>query len=113
MGVPFQGPPAYHVVSQLPLAIFTGPIVYLYGMKTTIEIPDPLLRELKSFAAKHNLTVRRVVERAVRDLLKSSQDSGQQFRLRDGSFRGQGLHAGVSYGDWEAIRAASYEGRGG
>jgi len=38
--------------------------------------------------------------------------SGGSFELRDARFEGEGLQPGVSSDDWEAIRAAAYEGRG-
>lgn len=36
-----------------------------------------------------------------------------QFRLRQATFRGEGLQPDLSAGAWDAIRARIYEGRGG
>lgn len=81
-------------------------------MKTTIEIPDPLFRELRAFAARHSLSLKTVVERALRELLRGPRN-GKPFRLKKASFRGEGLQSGASSGDWETVRAMIYEGQGG
>lgn len=80
-------------------------------MKTTIEIPDPLFRHVKAFAARHNLSPKKVVEQALRELLRCSRGS-KSFRLKSGAFRGKGLQPGQAYGDWESTRAMIYQGRG-
>ncbi len=82
-------------------------------MKTTIDIPDPLFRELKSFASRHHLSLKAVVESALRELLASGQSRLQEFRLKKHPFGGQGLQEGLSDSDWETIRGRVYEGRGG
>lgn len=54
------------------------------SMKTTVDISRPLLERARRAAA---------------------------FRLRDASFRGEGLQPGVALGSWDAIRDAIHEGR--
>ena len=82
-------------------------------MKTTMDIPDSLFRELKSFAAARGLPLKAVLETALRDLLADCQSQGKPFKLRKHSVGGQGLQEGLSESDWEAIRGQAYESRGG
>jgi hypothetical protein len=81
-------------------------------MKTTIEIPDPLLEEAKRQAARDHTTLRALVEAGLRAVLKGRR-SRARFRLRDASFRGTGLTDEFQGADWERIREAAYETHGG
>jgi hypothetical protein len=80
-------------------------------MKTTVEIPDALLREAKRVAVRERTTVRALIERGLRAVL-SGQRPPARFALRDASFRGDGLVAGRALSDWETIRDLSYSERG-
>ena len=80
-------------------------------MKTTVELPDALLREAKRLALREKTTVRALIERGLRAVV-SGQRQGGRFVLRRASFRGDGLVAGRSLGDWEAIRDLAYSERG-
>jgi Arc/MetJ family transcription regulator len=82
-------------------------------MKTTIEIADSLLKAAKKRAAREHTTVRALVELGLRQVLaqKVSRESG--FRLREATFKGEGLAPGVGSEGWERIREMAYEGRGG
>jgi len=80
-------------------------------MKTTVDIPDPLLAEARRAADREGTTLRALVEAGLRRVLAERRPKAAPFRLRDASFRGEGLQPGVS-GDWDALRAAAYEGRG-
>ena len=79
-------------------------------MKTTIEIPDPLLAEARRIALKQGVTLRTLVEEGLRRVLRERRTGG--FRLRRASFRGKGLQPGVREGGWERVRDLAYEGRG-
>jgi hypothetical protein len=81
-------------------------------MKTTVEIPDALAEEARSVAAREKTTLRALIEAGLRQVLRDRRRK-TRFRLRDASFRGQGLQPGFREGDWQRIREASYEGRGG
>lgn len=82
-------------------------------MKTTVEISDSLLDEVRRLAARRGLTVRQVVEESLRQLVSSAgQRQRAGFKLRDASFKGQGLQEGVAEGDWRQVRDLAYEGRG-
>jgi Arc/MetJ family transcription regulator len=80
-------------------------------MKTTIEIADGLLLAAKQAAAERQTTLRAIVDAALRQHLEERAPS--RPRLRRHTFRGRGLRAGLSEGDWAAIRERAYEGRGG
>ncbi len=81
-------------------------------MKTTINIADSLLIQAKATALREGTTVRQLVETGLRAVLQQRR-SGPPFVLRDASFKGHGLQAGVSEGHWDELREQAYEGRGG
>ena len=78
-------------------------------MKTTVEIPDSLFRETKSYASARGLTFREVIETALRRTLEQHPAARKSFRLRKASFKGQGPVAGE---DWLTFRRMIYEGHG-
>ena len=83
-------------------------------IKTTIEVSDPLLEEAKRVAARDKTTLRALVEAGLRAVLKERRRRRRErFRLRDASFRGTGLSEEFKGADWERIREAAYESRGG
>ena len=82
-------------------------------MKTTIEIADALLAAAKQLATGEGATLRSLVEEGLRELLERRGQPGTRFQLPRASFSGNGLQEGLTEGDWNAIRARLYEGRGG
>jgi predicted transcriptional regulator len=80
-------------------------------MKTTIELSDALLHAARQVAAERRMTLRSIIELALRQYLESHAQAS--LRLRRHTFRGRGLQAGLSEGDWAAIHERAYEGRGG
>ncbi len=81
-------------------------------MKTTIEIPNSLLEEARKLASQEGTTVRALVETGLRRVLAERKKRGT-FKLRNASFKGNGLQPGVADASWERIREIAYEGRGG
>ena len=81
-------------------------------VKTTVEITDSLAEEAKALAARENTTLRALIEAGLR-LVLAARSRRTRFRLRDASFKGQGLQPEFQDGDWHRIRDAAYEGRGG
>jgi len=79
-------------------------------MKTTVELPDPLFREAKAYAARHGLALRQVFERGLQLALNEKPLPARRFRLKTVTTKGQGLQCD---GDWGAIRSLIYEGHGG
>jgi hypothetical protein len=81
-------------------------------MKTTLDIPDPLLREARKVAERERTTLRALVEQGLRRVLADRQRR-RGFRLRKASFKGQGLHPDMKSAGWERLRALAYEDHGG
>ena len=81
-------------------------------MKTTIDIPGDLARRAKAHAAKEGTTLRSLVERGLREVLHADRKP-HRFEMRDASVGGLGLQAEFQDADWQRIREAAYEGRGG
>jgi Bacterial antitoxin of type II TA system, VapB len=81
-------------------------------MKTTVEIPQTLLDEARKLASHEGTTLRALVEEGLRRIIAERRHAGA-FRLRQATFKGTGLQAGVAGVPWERIRDMAYEGRGG
>lgn len=80
-------------------------------MKTTVEIPDPLLAQARRAADAGGTTLRALVEEGLRRVLKDRRSSGP-FELRRVPFGGSGLQPDVQEGSWERVRDLIYTGRG-
>jgi Arc/MetJ family transcription regulator len=80
-------------------------------MKTTIEISDALLTRAKRMAARESTTLRDIVERGLRQVLRGETES-KSFKLRDARVNGRGVQQGFEDASWDRIRDAAYEGRG-
>jgi hypothetical protein len=80
-------------------------------MKTTVELPDSLLREAKRVALEQRVTVKALIEQGLRTVIAERRRGGG-FTLRNASFRGDGLVSGRSLQDWAAIRDLAYSERG-
>jgi hypothetical protein len=80
--------------------------------KTTIELSDALLRDAKKVALEERTSVKALIERGLRLVVRDRKRRGT-FRLRRASFEGDGLVAGRSRSDWTAIREQIYAERGG
>jgi hypothetical protein len=80
-------------------------------MKTTVEISNSLLKQVRSLATQENTTMRALVEEGLRRITAERQRA-KPFKLRKVSFRGKGLQPGMVGTSWQQIRDAAYEGRG-
>jgi hypothetical protein len=93
----------------------SGPYTHIseYGnmgtLKTTVDLPDALLREAKACAEAKGVPLRAVIEEGLRSVIQQNRQSRKKFNLRDGSVGGQGLQSDSS---WAEIRRKIYEGRG-
>ena len=79
--------------------------------KTTVELPDVLLRDVKKVALREGTTVKALIEHGLRLVVRERLRKGG-FSLRKASFAGDGLAAGRSLQDWAAIRDEIYVERG-
>jgi len=82
----------------------------LVVVKTTVEIPDPLFREVKTYAARHGMSLREVLELGLRTVVENKTPGKRRFRLKTITTKGEGVQGDA---DWSAIRSIIYEGRGG
>jgi len=80
-------------------------------MKTTVEISDALLRNVRKLAAREGVTLRTLVERGLHRVLAETS-SGAPFKLRRASFRGQGRAAELRDASWDSLRDLTYRDRG-
>ncbi len=80
-------------------------------MKTTVEISDSLLREVREVAAREGVTLRTLVERGFHRVVAETK-RGAPFKLRRASFNGKGRQAELSEASWDALRDLIYRDRG-
>lgn len=80
-------------------------------MKTTVEISDSLLREVRELAAREGVTLRTMMERGLHRVVAETKH-GAPFKLRRASFKGQGLQAEFRGASWDRVRETVYEDRG-
>ncbi len=64
-------------------------------MRTTIRMDDELLRQAKEYAARTGVTLTRVIEDAVRELLAGRLQARMREPVRLPTFAGHGLQPGV------------------
>ncbi|MDR2991529.1 MAG: type II toxin-antitoxin system VapB family antitoxin [Burkholderiaceae bacterium] len=80
-------------------------------MKTTIELPDALFAQARRYASARSMTMKALVEQGLRKVMAEKKDA-PKFKLRDGSFKGNGLTPEFQNATWEQFRDAIYEGHG-
>jgi len=82
-------------------------------MELDIEIDGEMLAEAQQAADEDGTTLEALVEDGLRRLLAERRER-KPFRLRDGSFRGQGqgLTPEFENASWDKMRDAIYEGHG-
>jgi hypothetical protein len=71
-------------------------------VKTTVEISDSLLRELRKVAARDGVTLRTLVERGLHRLIAETKE-GASFKMRRVTFKGNGLQHDVRAGSWDRV----------
>ena len=80
-------------------------------MKTTIDIADGLLTRAKSQAAVEGITLKSLTEEGLQ-LVLNERAKRQKKSVRPVTVSGNGLQPEYENADWNAIRAAVYEGAG-
>jgi predicted transcriptional regulator len=76
-------------------------------MKTTVELPDELMREAQELARAEGTTMKSVLEEGLRAVIARHRRT-QAFTLRDASVGGRGLRPDVAEAGWAKIRELSY-----
>lgn len=79
-------------------------------MRTTITIPDDLLRKAKQVAAERSCTLSEVVQEALRKVFSQPRSAGRRRPTRLPTFRGQGVFPGIDL-DSSANLLDAMEGR--
>lgn len=80
-------------------------------MKTTVDLADDLARRAKALARRDHRTLRSLIEEGLRLVLGRQGPGKPPFRLKDGSFRGEGLTPEAAAAGWARIVEWSYEDR--
>ena len=73
-------------------------------MKTTVEIADVLFEELKAKAQREKKTLRQCLEAAIQAFLQDRPASHRPYKMKDLSFKGEGLMPGIDLENKEQIR---------
>jgi metal-responsive CopG/Arc/MetJ family transcriptional regulator len=76
-------------------------------MKTTVELPDDLFREIQQLARAEDTTMRSLLEEGLRAVIARHRKAWQ-FELRDESVGGNGRTAEFADASWAQIRDAGY-----
>lgn len=70
-------------------------------MKTTVNLPDPLLDEAQKVARREGVTFKELLEVSLqRELKRREREARAPFRLREFSVEGEGVRSEVREGDW-------------
>ncbi len=72
-------------------------------MKTTVNLPDQLLREAQELARRGRTTLRELIETGLRAVVKQ-RSIQNRFVLDDASVDGRGLQPALRGASWEQIR---------
>lgn len=81
-------------------------------MKTTVQIPDPLLSKAKTLARESGTTLAALIQEGLRRVVEERSRKRKAFKLRDAAVSGQGLSPEYA-GSWDRVRSAIYDGHGG
>ena len=76
-------------------------------MKTTVDIPDGLLREARRVAQSEGTTLRALIEEGLRSAL-AHRSQEVNYTLPDASVDGHGVNSQMRDASWEDIRALAY-----
>ena len=78
-------------------------------MKTSFDISEPLLREVKQLAKQRGTTTKSLVEEALAKYLAEAEaEAPSSFRLRDVRFGTGGMTVEFVNAGWERIRDEIY-----
>ena len=81
-------------------------------MKTTLDISDPLLDQVRRIAARDGDTLRSLVEQGLRKVVAERSAKAKPFKLKDCSVGTPGVQSGYEKLSWEEMRALMYESHG-
>lgn len=76
-------------------------------MKTTVNLPDELVRTAREIANRDGTTVTELIETGLRAMIQQ-RSAESTFVLQDASVTGQGLQPAFRDASWEQVRDAVY-----
>ena len=76
-------------------------------IKTTVTLPDELVRQAQELARRERTTLRALIETGLRDVIKK-RSTTPSFELADASVDGRGLQPAFRGAPWERVRDAIY-----
>lgn len=77
-------------------------------MKTSFDLSEPLLHEVRALAKERGITTKSLVEQALVRLLEEAKQA-KPFKLRDASFGSGGLTAEFEDASWGEILEVARE----
>jgi putative antitoxin of VapBC-like toxin-antitoxin system len=77
-------------------------------VKTTVNLPDELLREAQELARRERTTLRELIETGLRTMVRQ-RSTGSSFELADASVEGRGLQPAFRDASWQQIRDTIYD----
>jgi hypothetical protein len=80
-------------------------------MRTSVDIPDLLLRRAKRLARERGITLRQLLVDGLTTALER-EEPAPKHRMKDRSYGEGGLASGLSWSDTERIDELSYGDRG-
>jgi Bacterial antitoxin of type II TA system, VapB len=78
------------------------------NMKTTVTLPDSLLKEAQDLARREGTTLRALIEAGLRSVV-NERSAAATFELADASVGGRGLQPDFRNASWDQIREAVYD----
>ena len=78
-------------------------------MKTTFDLPPPLLEQARRLAAQRNTTVKELVITGLRKIIEESATKAKPFKLENASVKGKGLQKAVQHLSPAQLIELSYE----
>ncbi len=75
----------------------------LMCMRTTVRLDDDLMRQVRQYAAQHDMTLTDVFHQALRELLAFRRRAPEREREPLPTFSGRGLQPGVDLDDAAAL----------
>lgn len=86
-------------------------MIWVYRMKTTIELPAELLEQTKALAREENSTLKALIEEGLHRALRArTKERVASFVLQP--FHGDGLSPEFADADWARIRDEIHRDRG-
>ncbi len=81
-------------------------------MKTTVQIPDALLADVKRIAAKRKTTLKSLIDEGLRLVIDNEQKKKKPFKLKDCSVGDPNAPWPLEGKSWDEILALAYGDRG-